>query len=97
VDDSTSVELQAARFRALGDPTRLRVIQELAYGTRCVCELRDRIGVSGSLLSHHLTVLRDAGFITANRRGRWVDYTLDSNALTGAVSALTPDLAGGIG
>ncbi|MGZ8766449.1 MAG: ArsR/SmtB family transcription factor, partial [Acidimicrobiia bacterium] len=55
MDDSTSVELNATRFRALGDPTRLRVIRELAHGTRCVCELRNRIDVSGSLLSHHLT------------------------------------------
>ncbi len=72
------------------------MIQELAHGTRCVCELRHRIGVSGSLLSHHLTVLRDAGFITAKRRGRWVDYTLDPGALAAAVSAVTPDLAGAI-
>ena len=94
VDDSTSVELNAARFRALGDPTRLRVIQELAHGTRCVCALRDRAGVS--LLSHHLTVLRDAGLVTARRRGRWVDYTLDVDALTGTLSAVTPDLAGAV-
>jgi ArsR family transcriptional regulator len=97
VDDSTSVELNATRFRALGDPTRLRVIQELAHGTRCVCELRDRVGVSGSLLSHHLTVLRDAGLVTVSRRGRWVDYTLDVDALAGTLAAVTPDLAEAIG
>jgi ArsR family transcriptional regulator len=96
VDDSTLVELNAARFRALGDPTRLRVIQELAHGTRCVCALRDRVGVSGSLLSHHLTVLRDAGLVAASRRGRWIDYTLDIDALTGTLSAVTPDLAGAV-
>jgi len=96
VDNSTSVELNATRLRALGDSTRLRVVQELAHGTRCVCELRDRIGVSGSLLSHHLAVLRGAGLVKASRRGRWVDYTLDSDALIGALSAATPDLAGSV-
>ena len=73
---SITLEAIAARFRALGDPTRLRVVAELTLGTRCVCELRDRVEVSGPLLSHHLTVLRDAGLVTSERRGRWVDYTL---------------------
>ena len=87
-------ELTVARFRALGDPTRLRVIQELATGTRCVCELRDRIDIPGPLLSHHLGVLRDAGLVTASRRGRWVDYTLDTDALTSTFEAAAPELAG---
>jgi ArsR family transcriptional regulator len=94
VNGSTHFELTVARFRALGDPTRLRVIQELAAGTRCVCELRDRVDVPGPLLSHHLGVLRDAGLVTASRRGRWVDYTLDADALNATFAAVAPDLAG---
>lgn len=68
------------------------MIQELASGTRCVCELRDRVDVSGPLLSHHLAVLRDAGLVTASRRGRWVDYTLDVEALDATFAGLVPDL-----
>jgi ArsR family transcriptional regulator, arsenate/arsenite/antimonite-responsive transcriptional repressor len=94
VPGSTEIELIAARFRALGDPTRLCVVQELARGTRCVCELREQSGVSGPLLSHHLSVLRDAGLITAIRRGRWVDYSLDTDVLTRTLAAATADLAG---
>ena len=94
MDVSTSVGFNAARFRALGDPTRLRVVQELAAGTRCVCELRERIEVSGSLLSHHLAVLRDAGIITATRRGRWIDYTLDRDALSGLAELIAAQGAG---
>ena len=90
---STGIELTAARFRALGDPTRLRVVHELSHGTRCVCELREQIGVSGPLLSHHLNVLRDAGLVTASRRGRWIDYSLDTDALARTLAAATPDLA----
>jgi ArsR family transcriptional regulator len=95
-DHSISVEPNATRFRAQGDPTRLRVVRQLVHGTRCVCELRDRIGVSGSSLSHHLTVPRDAGLVAASRRGRWVDYTLDMEALVGAFAAATPEVAGAV-
>lgn len=94
MNDSTSIELGATRFRALGDPTRLRVIQELASGTRCVCELRERIEVAGPLLSHHLAVLRDAGIVTSTRRGRWVDYTLDQDTLTNLLDTVAPAVAG---
>jgi ArsR family transcriptional regulator len=94
VNGSTHIELMVARFRALGDPTRLRVIQELTTGTRCVCELRGRVDVAGPLLSHHLAVLRDAGLVTASRRGRWVDYRLDTDALTATFAAIAPVPAG---
>jgi ArsR family transcriptional regulator len=94
VDISTTVELDAARFRALGDPTRLHVIRELAKGTRCVCELRDHVGVPGPLLSHHLGVLKDACIVTAARRGRWIDYTHDHEALDRLIASLAPDPIG---
>lgn len=72
--------MRAARFRALGDPTRLRIVLALLDGTRCVCELREEVGVAGPLLSHHLAVLRQAGLVAAVRRGRWVDYSVTPDA-----------------
>ncbi len=57
-----------------------------------MCELRDRIDLPGPLLSHHLGVLRDAGLVTATRRGRWVDYTLETDALAATLAAVAPDL-----
>jgi ArsR family transcriptional regulator, arsenate/arsenite/antimonite-responsive transcriptional repressor len=96
VDDSTGIEVRVARFRALADPTRLQILDELAGGTLCVCDLRGRVGVSGPLLSHHLAVLRDAGFVTSERRGRWIDYTLDDSMLTEvAGSLLRPPISPG--
>ncbi len=62
--------------RVLGDPVRWRVVSELRRGTRCACELAEVSGAAPSLLSHHLGVLRDVGLVTAQRRGRWIDYTL---------------------
>ena len=62
--------------RALGDPVRLNIVNELRGGTRCACVLAEGAAVSPSLLSHHLKILREAGLVTAERRGRWIDYTL---------------------
>jgi ArsR family transcriptional regulator len=73
--DSTRVELTAG-FAALADPVRLRLVAVLASGGRCVCDLQAEVPVAANLLSYHLRVLRDAGLVTASRRGRWVDYRL---------------------
>ena len=56
---------------------RLRLIAVLAGGGRCVCDLQEEVPVAANLLSYHLRVLREAGLVTATRRGRWVDYRLD--------------------
>lgn len=78
VDDSTIVE----QFRALGDPVRVTIVRELRGGQRCACELAEIADVSSPLLSHHLKTLRQAGLIIGTKRGRWVDYTLNMEALT---------------
>jgi len=75
------IEAMAARLAALGDPTRLRILQVLRGGERCVCELRTSVDVPPNLLSYHLKVLRDAGVVEGTRRGRWVDYRLVPAAL----------------
>lgn len=62
---------------ALGDPIRLSIVGVLADGERCVCDLHEQVPVAANLLSYHLRVLRDAGLVRANKRGRWVDYHLD--------------------
>ena len=97
MDVSTSLELSAAAFRALGDPTRLGVVSLLARGDRCVCELREELDVPGPLLSHHLAVLRDAGIIVATRRGRWIDYTVEREVLAGLVGTVTTAAPAGTG
>lgn len=65
----------------VADPVRWRLVDELARrGTRCVCDLQPVGGVAPNVLSYHLKVLRDAGLVTATRRGRWMDYTLAADA-----------------
>jgi ArsR family transcriptional regulator len=72
----------------LGEPVRWSVVNELRHGTRCACELAESSGAAPSLLSHHLGVLRDAGLVTAVRRGRWIDYTLVTGRLDDFAGAL---------
>ncbi len=76
--DSSPVEL-TGRLAALADPVRLRLVGVLAAGGRCVCDLQQQVPVPANLLSYHLRVLREAGLVTATRRGRWVDYRLDDS------------------
>ena len=62
------------------DPVRWRLLAALAAGPRCVCRLQPAAAVSAPALSHHLRVLREAGLVTAQRRGRWIDYALAPTA-----------------
>jgi len=70
-----------ARFKALSDPHRLRILDRLRGGERCVCELTDVLDAGQSLLSFHLKVLKDAGLVTDRRDGRWMHYAVDAAAL----------------
>lgn len=67
---------------------RWTVLDRLADGTHCVCDLQAHVPVAANLLSYHLKVLRDAGLVTTARRGRWVDYTLAADARDRLVAAL---------
>ncbi len=68
-------------LRALADPIRLRVIEALGQGERCVCDLTSELELAQSKLSFHLRVLRDAGLISARQQGRWMYYRLEPAVL----------------
>ena len=68
-------------FQALSDETRLRIVQMLGSGERCVCDLQEALDAYQSRLSFHLRKLKEAGLVTDRREGRWVYYTLDPEAL----------------
>jgi ArsR family transcriptional regulator len=71
-------------FHALSDATRLSILQRLRFGERCVCELTGDLEAAQSRLSFHLRVLKDAGLVTDRREGRWIHYTLNTDALAEA-------------
>jgi len=79
---------EARRFHALSDETRLHVVELLARGERCVCELQETLDAAQSRLSFHLKVLRDAGIVSDRRQGRWVFYSLRPEALDGMAAFL---------
>src|SRR5205807_5531861 len=68
---ATDLARLTRQFRALSDETRLKIIDLLRRGERCVCELTEALDVAQSLLSFHLRTLKDAGLVTDRREGRW--------------------------
>lgn len=73
----------ARLFKALGDETRLEMLGLLAAtkGELCVCDIETHFDLSQPTISHHLKILREAGLVTAERRGTWVYYALDPRTL----------------
>ena len=78
---SLSNETLLQQFQAVAEETRFRVVQLLAEGERCVCELQADLGAAQSRLSFHLKKLKDAGVVSDRRDGRWVYYSLVPGAL----------------
>jgi ArsR family transcriptional regulator len=77
----TDLQRAAELFHALSDQTRLSILQRLRLGERCVCDLTDALDAAQSRLSFHLKVLKEAGLVTDRRDGRWMYYTLNTEAL----------------
>jgi ArsR family transcriptional regulator, arsenate/arsenite/antimonite-responsive transcriptional repressor len=71
----------ARLFHALADETRLRILEQLADGEQCVCDLTDALEAGQSRLSFHLKTLKDAGLVSDRRQGRWIYYTLRADAV----------------
>ena len=63
-------------FKALSDPTRLRILMLLQYGELCVCEIEEVLAMKQARISRHLNILRNAGLAEARYVGRWVFYSL---------------------
>jgi ArsR family transcriptional regulator, arsenate/arsenite/antimonite-responsive transcriptional repressor len=66
---------------ALADETRLDILEQLKEGERCVCELTEALQTGQSRLSFHLKVLKDSGLIQDRPEGRWIYYSIDSDAI----------------
>ena len=71
-------------IKALADPTRLRIFAVLMEGVQCNCEIAERLGLSLSLISHHLSILRRVGLVESERDredARWIYYAVQQDAL----------------
>jgi ArsR family transcriptional regulator, lead/cadmium/zinc/bismuth-responsive transcriptional repressor len=69
----------AETFRVLGDPTRVRILDALAGGELCVCDIAGLVGISESAVSHQLRLLRGMRLVRPRRAGRHVFYALDDH------------------
>ncbi len=89
---ATDAEVVARTFKALGDPTRVRILSIVAsHADRetCVCDLQEPLDLSQPTVSHHLKILMDAGFLTRSKRGTWAYYSLVPGSLDSVARVLT--------
>ncbi|WP_229052745.1 metalloregulator ArsR/SmtB family transcription factor [Aeromicrobium sp. Leaf350] len=82
--DADTAATLASKFKAIGDPTRLRLLSLVAAhegAEACVCDLTEPVALSQPTVSHHLKVLVEAGLLTRSKRGTWSYYALVPGAL----------------
>ena len=89
----------ADRLRLLADPTRQKILGFLLAPVQsccsredgvCACDLETFLGFRQPTISHHMKLLVEAGFVTAEKRGRWVYYELNSEVFQEVVAWLEP-------
>jgi ArsR family transcriptional regulator len=83
----------APLFKAVADPMRLRLLSLIAChdgGESCVCDLTAAFDVTAPTISYHLRILREAGLISAQRRGTWVYYRVSPQVMAQMSAVLVP-------
>jgi len=94
--DVDTAERLARVFKALGDPTRVRLLSMIAAaagGEACICDLTEPVGLSQPTVSHHMKILAEAQLITREQRGKWAYYRLVEGTLHAVAEAIRPSPA----
>ena len=89
----TDAEALALRFKALGDPNRLRILAIVSSSPgaeTCVCDLSEPLDLGQPTVSHHLKILVEAGLLNREKRGVWAYYSLVPGALDSLAATLVP-------
>jgi ArsR family transcriptional regulator, arsenate/arsenite/antimonite-responsive transcriptional repressor len=77
------IEPDVLLLAAAADPIRLAILRQLSLaGPVCACDIGAGYSVAQPTVSHHLRVLREAGWITGERRGTWIWYSIQPEAMT---------------
>lgn len=90
--NSAAAERLATLFKALADPTRIKLLSLIAAsdnGEACTCDLTAPLGLSQPTVSHHMKQLVDTGLVSREQRGKWAYYRVDAEALNRLGAALT--------
>jgi ArsR family transcriptional regulator len=82
-----SLERQVKVFKALGDPTRLKIVKMLANCEKCVCEIIPATGKSQPTTSAHLKILHEAGLVKSRKEGLSVYYRLTDESIKELIKA----------
>ena len=96
LDAGSATEL-ARSFKALADPTRVRLLSIIAAADgaeACICELTAPVGLAQPTVSHHMKQLVDAGLVTREQRGKWAYYAVVPDALDRLGAVLRTGTAG---
>lgn len=91
--DDEQAERLALLFKALGDPTRVKLVSLIAAtksGEACICDLTDPVGLTQPTVSHHMKILADAALVTREQRGKWAYYRVDTDTLRAVAQAIGP-------
>lgn len=85
-------EATARLFKALADPTRVRLVNLLANSSEpvCVCEMNEHFDIAQPTLSHHLKKLVDAGLLSREQRGTWAYFSVEASALQQLSEVMKP-------
>ena len=87
--DESKTHRIAEMFKALADPTRIRVIEALSIRELCVCDLANLLGMTQSAISHQLRILRQSGVLKYRKEGRIVYYSLDDEHVSGLLNSVS--------
>lgn len=91
----TTHEENARVFKALCDPKRLAILEQLRGGEKCACVLQQPLDLTQSGLSYHMKILCESGLVESRQEGRWMHYRLSPAGRKRAVALLlaltTPD------
>lgn len=68
-------------FKALSDPTRRRILDILKTGARTAGDIADQFEMTNATVSHHLSVLKEAGLVDQDKRGKYIYYELNMSVL----------------
>ena len=87
----------ARLFGALGEPSRVRLVNLLVDAGQpvCVCELTEPLGLAQATVSHHLKRLTDSGLLDREERGKWAYYSINAQAMSRLASLVDLSTEGG--
>ena len=84
----TKYHEQAKVFKALCDPKRLAILEQLRSGEKCACVLQEPLELTQSGLSYHMKILCDSGLVVSRQEGKWTHYRLSASGRDYAVELL---------